>query len=29
MVIKNGKVEAAQIGAVSKGQLAQMIDRAI
>jgi thioredoxin 1 len=29
MVIKNGKVEATQIGAVSKGQLAQMIDRAI
>jgi thioredoxin 1 len=29
MVIKDGKVEATQIGAVSKGQLAQMIDRAI
>ena len=29
MVIKNGKVEATQIGAASKGQLAQMIDRAI
>jgi thioredoxin 1 len=29
MVIKNGKVEATQIGAVSKVQLAQMIDRAI
>ncbi len=29
MVIKNGKVEATQIGAVSKGQLSQMIDRAI
>ena len=29
MVIKNGKVEATQIGAVSKGQLAQMIDKAI
>ena len=25
MVFKNGKVEATQIGAVSKGQLAQMI----
>ena len=29
MVIKNGKVEATQIGAVSKGQLSQMIERAI
>lgn len=29
MVFKNGKVEATQIGAVGKGQLAQMIDRAI
>jgi thioredoxin 1 len=29
MVYKNGKVEATQIGAVSKGQLAQMIDKAI
>jgi thioredoxin 1 len=29
MVFKNGKVEATQIGAVSKGQLVQMIDRAI
>lgn len=29
MVIKNGKVEATQIGAASKGQLAQMIDRVI
>jgi thioredoxin 1 len=29
MVFKNGKVEATQIGAVSKGQLAQMIDKAI
>ncbi|TBR36265.1 MULTISPECIES: thioredoxin TrxA [Dyella] len=29
MVIKNGKVEATQIGAVSKGQLIQMIDKAI
>ena len=29
MVFKNGKVEATQIGAVSKGQLVQMIDKAI
>jgi thioredoxin 1 len=29
MVFKNGKVEAPQIGAVSKGQLTQMIDKAI
>ena len=29
MIFKNGKVEATQIGAVSKTQLAQMIDRAI
>ena len=29
MVFTNGKVEATQIGAVSKGQLAQMIDKAI
>ena len=29
MVFKDGKVEATQIGAVSKGQLAQMIDKAI
>ncbi|MFC5742615.1 thioredoxin TrxA [Dyella tabacisoli] len=29
MVFKNGKVEATQIGAVSKGQLAKMIDSAI
>ncbi|MGC1547384.1 MAG: thioredoxin TrxA [Rhodanobacter sp.] len=29
MVFKNGQVEATQIGAVSKGQLAQMIDKAI
>jgi thioredoxin 1 len=29
MVFKNGKVEATQIGAVSKGQLTQMIDKAI
>ena len=29
MVFKNGKVEATQIGAVSKGQLAQMIDKAL
>ena len=29
MVFKDGKVEATQIGAVSKGQLVQMIDRAI
>lgn len=29
MLFKNGKVEATQIGAVSKGQLAQMIDKAI
>ncbi len=29
MIFKNGKVEATQIGAVSKSQLAQMIDKAI
>jgi thioredoxin 1 len=29
MIFKNGKVEATQIGAVSKSQLAQMIDSAI
>ncbi len=29
MVFKHGKVEATQIGAVSKGQLSQMIDKAI
>jgi thioredoxin 1 len=29
MVFKNGEVEATQIGAVSKGQLTQMIDKAI
>jgi thioredoxin 1 len=29
MIFKDGKVEATQIGAVSKGQLAQMIDKAI
>lgn len=29
MVFKNGKVEATQIGAVSKGQLKQIIDKAI
>lgn len=29
MIFKNGKVEATQIGAVSKTQLAQMIDKAI
>jgi thioredoxin 1 len=29
MVFKGGKVEATQIGAVGKGQLTQMIDRAI
>ncbi|QWT19207.1 thioredoxin TrxA [Bacillus sp. NP157] len=29
MVFKDGKVAATQIGAVSKGQLAQMIDKAI
>jgi thioredoxin 1 len=29
MVFKNGKVEATQIGAVSKGVLTQMIDKAI
>lgn len=27
MVVKNGKVEATQIGAVGKGQLTQMIDK--
>ncbi|MCK9539661.1 thioredoxin TrxA [Dokdonella sp.] len=29
MIFKGGKVEATQIGAVSKSQLAQMIDKAI
>ncbi|WP_049623733.1 thioredoxin TrxA [Frateuria defendens] len=29
MVFKGGKVEATQIGAVGKGQLVQMIDKAI
>jgi thioredoxin 1 len=29
MVFKHGKVEATQIGAVSKGQLSQMIDKAL
>ena len=29
MVFKNGKVEATQIGGASKGQLTQMIDKAI
>ena len=29
MIFKDGKVEATQIGAVSKSQLAQMIDKAI
>ena len=29
MIFKNGKVEATQIGAVSKTQLAQMIDKAL
>lgn len=29
MIFKNGKVEATQIGAVSKTQLAQFIDRTI
>ena len=29
MVFKGGKVEATQIGAVGKGQLTQMIDKAI
>jgi thioredoxin 1 len=29
MIFKNGKVEATQIGAISKTQLAQMIDKAI
>ena len=29
MIFKDGKVEATQIGAVSKTQLAQMIDKAI
>ena len=29
MVFKNGKVEATQIGAVGKGQLTQMIDKAL
>ena len=29
MIFKNGKVEATQIGAVSKGQLSQLIDKTI
>lgn len=29
MMFKNGKVEATQIGAVGKGQLVQMIDKAL
>ncbi|HET6553904.1 MAG TPA: thioredoxin TrxA [Dyella sp.] len=29
MVFKNGKVEATQIGAVSKGQLSQLIDKTL
>jgi thioredoxin 1 len=29
MIFKNGKVEATQVGAVSRTQLAQMIDKAI
>ena len=29
MIFKNGKVEATQIGAVSKNQLTQLIDRTI
>ncbi len=29
MIFKNGKVEATQIGAVGKGQLVQMIDKAL
>src|SRR5690606_10143036 len=29
MLFKGGKVEATQVGAVSKGQLAQLIDRTI
>ena len=29
MIFKNGKVEATQIGAVSKTQLTQMIDKAL
>ena len=29
MIFKDGKVEATQVGAVSKTQLAQMIDKAI
>ncbi len=29
MIFKNGKVEATQVGAVSKTQLAQIIDKAI
>lgn len=29
MMFKNGKVEATQIGAVGKGQLTQMIDKAL
>ena len=29
MIFKGGKVEATQIGAVSKGQLTQLIDRTI
>ncbi|HMH68188.1 MAG TPA: thioredoxin TrxA [Pinirhizobacter sp.] len=29
IIFKNGKVEATQIGAVSKGQLAQLIDKTL
>jgi thioredoxin 1 len=29
MLFKNGKVEATQVGAVSKAQLAQLIDKAL
>jgi len=29
MIFKNGKVEATQIGAVSKNQLTQLIDKTI
>jgi len=29
MIFKNGKVEATQIGAVSKTQLTQLIDKTI
>jgi thioredoxin 1 len=29
MIFKNGKVEATQIGAVSKGQLSQLIDKTL